>query len=122
MWTQRGLINKQYGNAFGAVTRIRPIIITFGTTNVVGYSLITFGVSISMVPCQDVLTFSTIHKHSVTFGVERSDSTTFGRLTKIVLFVTVPKISAPMVQQYNITNATSNQTVLVYYHNSIIIY
>ena len=48
-WTQRGLINKHSGNAFGAVTRIRSIIIiTFGTTNVVVHSGITFSAGISV--------------------------------------------------------------------------
>ena len=48
-WAQRGLINKLCGNAFGTVTRIRPIIIiTFGTTNVVVLNGITFGAGIGV--------------------------------------------------------------------------
>ena len=43
-WAQRGLTNRLSGYAFGAVTRIRPIIIiTFGTATVVVHNGIFFG-------------------------------------------------------------------------------
>ena len=49
-WALRRLINKVPGNAFGAIIRIRPIIIiTFGTTNVVVYNGVTFGAGIGTV-------------------------------------------------------------------------
>ena len=44
-WAQWGLINKLSGNAFDAVTRIRPvIIIIFGTRNVVVFYGLTIGI------------------------------------------------------------------------------
>ena len=79
-WVQRGLVNKQSGNAFGAITRIRPklkyhdnysitfgaiiriktiIIITFGTTNVLIYNSITCLVLVSVIPVQHSITFGT---------------------------------------------------------------
>ena len=72
-WTQRGLINKLPGITFGAVTRIRPIIIiTLGTTNIIAHNGITFGAGIgvgscdrhivTIVPCQDIVTFRTVTK------------------------------------------------------------
>ena len=69
---------KQPGNVFGAITRIRPnIISTFGTTNVVLNNGITFsvGVCIGISDCDIVL-------HLVTGS---SDSTTFGAVSSIVL-------------------------------------
>ena len=48
VWAQRELKSRQPRYAFSAATRIRPIIIiTFGTTNVVDYS-IRFGSGICM--------------------------------------------------------------------------
>ena len=57
-WAERELINILLGNTFGAVIRIKPIIIvTFRTTNAVVHNGITFGVGIrdsnivTVVPC-----------------------------------------------------------------------
>ena len=65
-------MNKVSGNVFGAVTRIKPIIITFGVTNVVVLNSITYVTSIGVgsrdcdiiivVQCQDIATFRTVPK------------------------------------------------------------
>ena len=88
MWAQGwGLINKQSGYASGTVNRIRQIlIITFDSTNVLMHNSSTFGASISIgihdwnfvtvVLCQDIVTFSTVPKYDVTFGARPSDCST----------------------------------------------
>ena len=67
------VIDKLSGNTFGAVTRIRPIIIiTFGTIGTVVFNGVTFDTGIgaascdhdiiTVVLCQDIVTRSTIPK------------------------------------------------------------
>ena len=97
---QRRLVSKQSRNAFGAITRIGPlIIITFGTKILWYTTVLYLALELVLVRCEDIVKSGTVPKHkfandtvtsivlqlvpsldqhTITFGARPSDDITFG--------------------------------------------